>query len=454
MAYAAQTYPDVDRRTSPRVPTQRDVVFGQRTAPSRFDRTGLLQEGTVTDVSGTGMGVRTSRPAPVGASIDTEVQPRGDRHGSNPIISRGHVARVVQMGKGDYLMGVHLTPERPPTHALAAPIRVMRRAPRPAPKRTPAPPSRSDRRLWPVLVGLLLAAAFLVLLLLAPPDTWASGGRTTAHPAVARQTGMIAPDSTRDDRGPDRPHPGDGEGSELTQASAVHMASATGPVTGPQRRAPFAVPGRLTGMQDAAPGEATTPRSLPVTPTVMATLAPSDGAWGRGSRDGSVALIVDPEGVPDSLNGMGGPDAPLDDVRFEETLPPEVMAQSVALVVSRRDFTLTVLRRGRPVKRMPVGLGEGGSTPAGTFRIANKITRPDWYNRGDVVPAGDPRNPLGDQWMGLGTPEGATSYGLHPTNEPASIGAARSRGCVRLRPEDADTLFRLCPIGTPVHICR
>lgn len=43
-------------------------------------------------------------------------------------------------------------------------------------------------------------------------------------------------------------------------------------------------------------------------------------------------------------------------------------------------------------------------------------------------------------------------YGLHGTDEPASIGRAASHGCVRLRNEDIEALFRIVPIGTVVYI--
>lgn len=43
-------------------------------------------------------------------------------------------------------------------------------------------------------------------------------------------------------------------------------------------------------------------------------------------------------------------------------------------------------------------------------------------------------------------------YALHGTDTPASIGTSVSHGCVRLRNEDIETLFRLVPVGTPVYI--
>jgi hypothetical protein len=43
-------------------------------------------------------------------------------------------------------------------------------------------------------------------------------------------------------------------------------------------------------------------------------------------------------------------------------------------------------------------------------------------------------------------------YGIHGTDEPATIGSAASHGCVRLRNEDIETLYRIVPIGTVVYI--
>ncbi|MHB8839690.1 MAG: L,D-transpeptidase [Gemmatimonadaceae bacterium] len=43
-------------------------------------------------------------------------------------------------------------------------------------------------------------------------------------------------------------------------------------------------------------------------------------------------------------------------------------------------------------------------------------------------------------------------YGIHGTDAPASIGRGASHGCVRVRNEDIETLFRIVPLGTPVYI--
>lgn len=43
-------------------------------------------------------------------------------------------------------------------------------------------------------------------------------------------------------------------------------------------------------------------------------------------------------------------------------------------------------------------------------------------------------------------------YGIHGTNNPASIGQAVSHGCIRLRNEDVTALYHMVTLGTPVFI--
>ena len=43
-------------------------------------------------------------------------------------------------------------------------------------------------------------------------------------------------------------------------------------------------------------------------------------------------------------------------------------------------------------------------------------------------------------------------YGIHGTDAPTSSGRDASHGCIRVRNEDAELLFRIVPIGTAVYI--
>lgn len=54
---------------------------------------------------------------------------------------------------------------------------------------------------------------------------------------------------------------------------------------------------------------------------------------------------------------------------------------------------------------------------------------------------------LGDYRLYLGD-----GYGIHGTNNPASVGQAVSHGCVRMRNEDIAVLYQSVAVGTPVYI--
>ena len=63
------------------------------------------------------------------------------------------------------------------------------------------------------------------------------------------------------------------------------------------------------------------------------------------------------------------------------------------------------------------------------------------------VPPG-PENPLGEFAMRLGLP----SYLIHGTNRPYGVGMRVSSGCIRLYPEDIESLFKMVNLDTPVQI--
>lgn len=91
----------------------------------------------------------------------------------------------------------------------------------------------------------------------------------------------------------------------------------------------------------------------------------------------------------------------------------------------------------RLLREYPVAVGKPSTpTPPGNYKVINKVMHP-----GGV---------LGTRWMGLSIPGG--NYGIHGTNNPASIGTAASLGCVRMYNHHVEELFPQVPIGTPVHI--
>ena len=57
---------------------------------------------------------------------------------------------------------------------------------------------------------------------------------------------------------------------------------------------------------------------------------------------------------------------------------------------------------------------------------------------------------FGTRWMGLNVPWG--EYGIHGTNNPYSIGQSASHGCIRLKNDDVEELFKIVKVNTPVNI--
>lgn len=118
------------------------------------------------------------------------------------------------------------------------------------------------------------------------------------------------------------------------------------------------------------------------------------------------------------------------------------------VVVSLADKKLAVIAGETVVGVFAIAVGAPATpSPVGRFTIATRVPHPTYYTPGKVVQPG-PRNPLGTRWLGLS----AKGYGIHGTNEPRSIGFARSHGCIRLRNRDIEALFELVRPGDAVEL--
>lgn len=110
----------------------------------------------------------------------------------------------------------------------------------------------------------------------------------------------------------------------------------------------------------------------------------------------------------------------------------------------------------------PVSVGRmDWATPLGMTKVVAKQENPVWRppesirkehaQNGDilpeVVPAG-PDNPLGAYALRLGVP----GYLIHGTDKPYGIGMQVTHGCMRLYPEDIQSLFQITSVNTPVQL--
>ena len=132
-------------------------------------------------------------------------------------------------------------------------------------------------------------------------------------------------------------------------------------------------------------------------------------------------------------------------IRAGQTI--KVITGPFTAAVHKKSYTLDVFLGGTLVKHFKVGLGLDGSTPIGEWQIATKLKNPTYYppRGGTIVGADDPKNPLGERWIGLrgisGEAMGQLRYGIHGTIEPDSIGRNMSMGCIRMYNEDVEALY-------------
>jgi L,D-transpeptidase ErfK/SrfK len=145
-------------------------------------------------------------------------------------------------------------------------------------------------------------------------------------------------------------------------------------------------------------------------------------------------------------------------------LPKAPRKGLVLNIPQMRLFYFIEPKDGKPGKVIthPMGIGrEYLNTPYGRTKITSKRKNPTWYPpesirrsraaEGTVLPPSvppGPNNPLGNFALNLGMP----GYLIHGTNKPWGIGRRVSHGCIRLYPEDIESLFYQVPTGTPVEI--
>jgi len=130
-----------------------------------------------------------------------------------------------------------------------------------------------------------------------------------------------------------------------------------------------------------------------------------------------------------------------------------LLVGSIRIDLSDRKLYLT--RDGKPAGTYSVAVGQPEyPTPMGSFEIISKVVDPTWippnseWAKDMVTAAPGPGNPLGTRWMGINSP----GIGIHGTYATSSVGTAASHGCMRMHLHEAEELFELVFVGTPVEI--
>lgn len=147
------------------------------------------------------------------------------------------------------------------------------------------------------------------------------------------------------------------------------------------------------------------------------------------------------------------------------TAAPEMVAFATiaapgTVVVETRERRLYLILPGGRALRYIVGVGRQGKQWSGTSSIAAKYVLPNWAppaeikrdkpSLPDLIAGGSSANPMGAAAMTLA----GTTYAIHGTNAPGSIGGFVSYGCIRMYNDDISDLFARVHVGTPVMVVQ
>lgn len=218
----------------------------------------------------------------------------------------------------------------------------------------------------------------------------------------------------------------------------------------------------LCGTAFAAPAPSSTPQQAPAQtagPQSQATPA-FDALLSRTLDAHSVPYKVEKGDTFTSIARKHGLTADLvklvngiDDKRLRPGDTLKIPTYKFSIIVSKSQNTLVLKGDEEVLKTYVVATGTDNSTPVGTYKITDKLVDPVWYKeekdgRSVRIPAGSPSNQLGSRWLGIDKP----GYGIHGTIEPDSLGKQVTAGCVRMKNEEVEELYRIVAPGTPVTI--
>jgi lipoprotein-anchoring transpeptidase ErfK/SrfK len=164
------------------------------------------------------------------------------------------------------------------------------------------------------------------------------------------------------------------------------------------------------------------------------------------SQPASAQLFWDWGGKEES-NGSGR-----EIVRFNSKYTPG------QVIVSFGDRRLYLITRAGEAISYPVAIPREQDRWQGVTKVSDKKVNPPWRPTPDMirenpklpswVPGGHPMNPLGVRALYLGS----STYRIHGTDAPWTIGTAASKGCIRMFNRDVLDLYPRVPVGTKVTV--
>ncbi|MDD5115643.1 MAG: L,D-transpeptidase family protein [Candidatus Omnitrophica bacterium] len=196
--------------------------------------------------------------------------------------------------------------------------------------------------------------------------------------------------------------------------------------------------------------------------------SPDVGSWQKKIEDINIKLLFSPTITPESISYEIRSGDTLNKIARAHKTTTELIMRSnsigdsliipgrkikiwnapFSILVDKSQNIMLLKSDEEVIKTYVVSTGKDNCTPAGVFKIVNKLSNPTWFKAGAVVPAGSPENVLGTRWMGFDL----SGYGIHGTTEPKELGKQVTQGCVRLSNSDVEELYDIVPAGTEVTI--
>jgi lipoprotein-anchoring transpeptidase ErfK/SrfK len=128
------------------------------------------------------------------------------------------------------------------------------------------------------------------------------------------------------------------------------------------------------------------------------------------------------------------------------------------IIVSFGDRRLYYVTRPGEANSYPISIPRDEDRWEGITAISNKRVNPSWTPTPAMiaenprlprwVPGGHPMNPLGVRALYLGS----STYRIHGTDAPWTIGSAVSKGCIRMYNQDVLDLYPRVAIGAVVTV--
>jgi lipoprotein-anchoring transpeptidase ErfK/SrfK len=129
------------------------------------------------------------------------------------------------------------------------------------------------------------------------------------------------------------------------------------------------------------------------------------------------------------------------------------------IVVSTKERRLYYVLGPATAIEYGVGVGREGFSWSGIKTVTRKAEWPDWRPPAEMLKRrpdlphymeGGVENPLGARALYLGS----SNYRIHGSNEPDTIGAAVSSGCIRMTNKDVIDLYDRVKVGTRVVVLK